>query len=322
MQRFIFLLIIAFISQTIYSLDRDIKYYSPNEIIDYDTVRYMVLDSSFENSFKEMEGMFNGTIPYSLKRMEFLVENAYYGGNMNYSKFCQEIDSVVKMLNKFIDINNIRQYKTCTNYAIFEYFTKPSFMNGNMKFTYDFEDPMGNRDFTIFFTSRLMKTHKGQCSSLSVFYKMLCDELGGQSALAFGPMHVYIKHIGEDGRWVNVELTHGGFVRDVWLIESMNVSTEAIRNGVFLCALNEKETVGFMMMLLAKAYQSKYNSYDYYVERSVNTVLRELPDFCDALVLKLNLLQNHGLDYIEKYVSSRNNYLDTIYNEYKKVVNH
>lgn len=67
MQRFIFLLIIGFISQTIYSLDRDIKYYSPNEIIDYDTVRYMVLDSSFENSFKEMEGMFNGTIPYSLK---------------------------------------------------------------------------------------------------------------------------------------------------------------------------------------------------------------------------------------------------------------
>lgn len=134
-------------------------------------------------------------------------------------------------------------------------------------------------------------------------------------------MHVYVKHIGEDGRWVNVELTHGGFVRDIWLIESMNVSTEAIRNGIFLCALNEKETVGFMMMLLAKAYQSKYNSYDYYVERSVNTVLKELPNFCDALVLKLNSLQDQGFKYIEKYGSSKSNFLDGLYGDYKKVVN-
>lgn len=83
----------------------------------------MALDPSFENSFKEMEEMFNGTRPYSLKRMEYLVENAYYGGILKYSNFCHDIDSIVDVLNKFIDINNIRKYQTAPNLAIFEYFT-------------------------------------------------------------------------------------------------------------------------------------------------------------------------------------------------------
>lgn len=114
-------------------------------------------------------------------------------------------------------------------------------MNGYRQFSYDFEDPMGNKDFSIFFSSKLIETHKGQCSSLSVLYKILCDEMGGHCALAYAPMHVYVKHIGEDGQWVNVELTHGGFVRDIWLIESMNVSTEAIRNGIFYALWMRRE---------------------------------------------------------------------------------
>lgn len=75
---------------------------------------------------------------------------------------------------------------------------------------------------------------------------------------------MYIKHIGEDGKWVNIELTNGHFVRDEWIIQTDNISTEAIRNGVFLTALTNKENIALMITLLGKAYQQKYKSWDFF----------------------------------------------------------
>lgn len=297
-----------------------IKYFQPEETIAFDSIPYMVKDPAFEDSYKRLSQMFKGEIPYNLKYAEFLVENAYYGGTVSYDSFCHDIDSVVKVLHNFIKINSLDQYKTAPNFAIFEYMTKPSIMNGYSNFSYDFDDPMALKDFSILFTSHLLQTHKGQCTSLPLLYKILCDELGGQSALAFAPMHLYIKHIGEDGRWYNIELTHGGFVRDEWMIENMGISTEAIRSGIFLCALSEKETIGLMLMQLSRAYQHKYQSYDYFIERNVNEVLAELPNFCDALVIKFNLYQYRGLMFQQKYGYEKTPYHNNVYFQFKETM--
>lgn len=189
------------------SLESNLKYYNPSETILYDTIPYMVFDTVFENSYRELEDMFINENSYSLKRAEFLVENSYYGGVLKYNDYCHDIDSVVQVLNLFIDVNNFSQYRTAPNFALFEYFSKASIMNGNKKITYDFDDPLGEKDYSVNFAWRTLKTHKGQCVSMPLLYKILCDELGGHSALAFAPMHCYIKHIGEDGQWVNVEIT-------------------------------------------------------------------------------------------------------------------
>lgn len=191
--------------------------------------------------------------------------------------------------------------KVAPNFALFEFFTKPCELNNNKIFTYDFDNAFGDEDFTVFFASRVLSTHKGQCFSMPLLYKILCDELGGGSFLALAPMHMYIKHIGEEGGWVNVELTHGGFVRDVWIIEQHNVSTEAIRNGVFMCALSPIEEISLMLAQLCRTYYAKYKSYDYFIERGVNKVLSHLPHFCEALALKHNLLYEQCLMFLNKY---------------------
>lgn len=319
-RKFILLTLLLVISSRI-AIAGDVKYFRDIDDIEYDTIAYMVNDPIFEESYTELNEMFLGNSKYCLKRAEYLVENAYDGGRINYSDFCQEIDSIVRVLNNFIDINGIRNYRTSPNFAIFTYFTTPSIMNGNRRFIYDFEDPMGKRDYRIFFTSTLIRTHKGQCTSMPLLYKILCDELGGQSALAFGPMHLYVKHIGEDGSWVNVELTHGGFVRDEWIMESLNVSTEAVKNGIFLTALSEKETIAFMIMQLARAYQNKYQSKDYFTERCVENVLNRFPNFCDALVLKFNLLQEQGIRFQAKYGNAKTPYLIDLYKNFREVMN-
>ena len=271
--------------------------------------------------FNELAKMLVGGEPYSLKRAEFVVERAYSGGKMDYSKYCHDIDSVVFILKRFIQVNNIQQYKTAPNYALFEYFTKASPMNGNKAFSYDFNDFTGKKDFRNLFITKVMKTHTGQCTSLPLYYKILCDELGGQSSLAFAPKHAYIKHIGEDGKWVNIELTNGHFVRDEWIIQTMNVSTEAIRNGVFLTALSDKENIAFMITQLGKAYQQKYNSWDYFPLRCADEVLKILPHFCDALVLKFCVHQQLGYAYQKKYGNDHTDYAYYNYSEFQRMIN-
>lgn len=193
-------------------------------------------------------------------------------------------------------------------------------MNGDKAFSYDFEDFAGKNDFRKLFVSKVMKTHTGQCTSMALYYKILCDELGGQSALAFAPRHIYVKHIGENGRWVNIELTNGHFVRDEWLIQTHNISTEAIRNGVFLTALSEQENIAFMITQLGKAYQQKYNSWDYFPLRCAEEVLKALPNFCDALVLKFCVHQQLGYNYLNRYGRVRTHYSDYNFSEFRRMM--
>lgn len=258
MQKITSLIVFMLLASTkITAMSIDTIYYKCREELSFDTIPYIVKDQAFFEGLNELQMMLNGDKPYSLKRAEFIVEWAYSGGKMNYAKYCHDIDSVSYILKRFIEVNNIQKYKTAPNFALFEYFTKPSPMNGNKAFSYDFEDFTGKKDFRKLFVTKVMDTHTGQCASLPLYYKILCDELGGQSCLAFAPKHVYVKHIGEDGKWVNIELTNGHFVRDEWMIQTHGISTEAIRNGVFLTALSDKETVAFMITQLGKAYQQK-----------------------------------------------------------------
>ncbi len=265
--------------------------------------------------------MFDGRIEYSLKRAQFLTEWAYLEGTLNYAKFSHDIDSIINTLNNFIDINNFRKYQTAPNFAVFNYFTKASIMNGNKAFTYDFEDPMGRNDFSKQFVTKLLRTHTGQCYSLPILYKILCDGLGGHSALALAPKHLYIKHLGEDGKWYNVELTHGGFVRDSWMIETMEINADAIRNGIFLAPLSEKENIALILTFLAKAYQQKYNSWDYFINKCCDKILKVLPTFSDTLVLKFILLQEQGYAYQAKYGNLNTPFSEKSYNDFIYVKN-
>lgn len=126
---YLIILLMLVVSKTTASTN-DTIYYERMNKLSYDTIPYMVKDKVFLEGFDELRKMLVGEEPYSLKRAEFIVEWAYSGGNMDYSKFCHDIDSVAFILKRFIEVNNIQQYKTAPNYALFEYFTKPSPMNG------------------------------------------------------------------------------------------------------------------------------------------------------------------------------------------------
>jgi len=297
-----------------------IKLYKIGEEIEFDTIPYMYDDLHFAQAYDEIVRMLEGKDSISFKRSEFLVEWAYLKGELSYENYCHDIDSVVQILRNFIYLNGLQQYKTAGNFALFEYFTKPNLLNNNKPFKYDFEDFTGAKDFSKLFITKVLKTHTGQCTSLPMYYKILSDELGSESFLALAPNHMYIKHLAENGKWVNIELTNGHFATDAWMISSMDISAEAIKNRVYLDALDEKQTIAHMLCHLSVAYQRKYG-YDQFTLNCANTALKYFPHSLQALIIKYNTLQAFGIKYIEKYGKVPSNYIRNNYTVFKATEN-
>lgn len=284
--------------------------------IPFDTIPVFVDDVYFKQAYSEFERMLDGRDSLNFKRAVFLVEWAYLEGNLDYNKFCSDIDSISSVLKGFIQVNKLNRYKTAGNFALFEYFTKSNPLNGHKPFKYDFEDFTGETDFRKTFVTKLMETHTGQCRSLPVFYKILSEELGAESFLALAPNHLYIKHIDEYDRWVNIELTNGHFSTDAWMISSMNISAEAIKNKVYLDALNMKESIALLLTDLASAYGKKYG-YDYFTLACTEKVMQHFPHYITALFVKFNTLQIIGFKYIDKYGQTPSYFAEQNYKVFK-----
>lgn len=291
----------AYIRDTIYIKNK-------RQYIEFDTIPYMYMDKYFFEAYNELCKMYSGEEKYCLKRAEFLVEWAYNEGKANYSKFCSDIADIASILKKFIKTHHLENKRIAPNYALFEYFTKPSPMNSNKPFSYDFEDFAGNKDFSKLFVSKVISTHTGQCVSLPLLYKILCDEINGEAFIALAPMHTYIKHLGDDGKWVNIELTNGHFFRDIWMIKTSGISINALQKGTFMAPLSDKENIALMIMLLAKAYRQKYGNWDFFTLRCADRVIADLPHFSDALVVKHASHQAIGLKYISRYGDLRSDF--------------
>ena len=73
--------------------------------------------------------MLEDSKPLSVKRAAFLLEWAYLDGRLSYENYCHGIDTTVIALNKFINANNLSNFRTGGNFAFIEYFSRPYSMN-------------------------------------------------------------------------------------------------------------------------------------------------------------------------------------------------
>ncbi|EHQ26605.1 hypothetical protein [Mucilaginibacter paludis] len=267
----------------------------------------------FIDAYREQLAMIQGEKPIDFKRAVFLTENSYYKGKLNYQAYCTDISNIGTKLKLMIKLKGIEKYKTAGNWAAFAYMTDSSSVNNFKPYRYDFDDFMGDKDWTKQFITKLIKTHTGNCHSLPFLYKILCEQIGAKASLALGPNHVYIKHIDENGQWTNLELTSGSITRDQWIIKSMDIPIEAIKSGAYMAPLSEKECIAFTMFDLAETYNFQYGT-DKFVLDIVNTAIRNFPtciplyclklDCCRELVESENKKPSPNKDYIAANVAS------------------
>lgn len=272
----------------------------------------------YKQAFSEQLQMLKGQKPLDFKRAVFLTENAYHKGQLNYQSFCDDISAIGLELKTLIKQRGLEKFKTSGNWAVFTYMMDSVPINNQKPFTYDFDDFMGDKDWTKMFVTKLIKTKGGNCHSLPYYYKILCKEIGASASLALAPNHIYIKHLDEKGQWTNVELTNGGFPRDQWIIKQMAISVEAIKSGIYMTPLTEKESIAMTMFDLAGSYEFQYGN-DKFVLSVCDTALKYFPKCIPLLMSKANCIRDM-IEAEKKKPNPKEDFINSNIAIYKKTI--
>lgn len=256
-------------------------------------------DNRFYNdAYLTIENMLNNKQKYSFKTAVLSVENAYYQGKLDTVEVGRKIKFIANFCRTIIrnrDLTyNERDKELVSKYAaIFSVICEetPILINHDTirykPFSYDFEDVFGHRDLSSLFVSKLITTQKGNCNSLPYLYKILAEEIGVNANLALAPNHIYIKHNIQSIGWYNTELTSGIFPQDAWLMASGFIHLDAIQNGVYMKALDNRESLGLCLVDLANAYKRSFPDNDgSFAIQCAERALQISPNLVTALLLK------------------------------------
>ncbi|MEA1849455.1 hypothetical protein U9K52_11075 [Chryseobacterium sp. MHB01] len=252
----------------------------------------------YDDAYQTIDNMVNDKQKYSFKDAVFSVENAYFQGKLD----TVQLNNQVRFLTRFakaIIANRELTYKQSDKDKVSKYAAVYSIMCQSLPiavkdtvvqykpFNYDFKDVFGHNDITNLFVSKLLMTKEGNCNSMPYLYKILAEELGVDANLALAPNHVYIKHQIKSDGWYNTELTSGIFPQDSWLMASGYIHLDAIKNGVFMKALSNKESLALCLFDLAQAYNRNFPDNDGgFVLKAVNRAIEIYPNFAKALILR------------------------------------
>lgn len=219
----------------------------------------------------------------------------------NYYEFIQVYSQIVKKYSQLLKRKGYNQPDSNTyllNMALFDVFCKhipvktDSSQIATSPFTYNFNDAQGDKDFANTFVTRLLATHSGNCRSLAYFYKILADEIGAKCWLALAPNHIYIRNYSKQVGWYNTELTSGSFPTDAWIAASGYVNTDAIRSGLYMDTLSNRQAIGLCILDLLHGYIRQTNNYtDGFVLKGCDLVLKYHPVNPMALLLKAEALK-------------------------------
>ena len=237
-------------------------------------INYKAQENRFySDAYQILDNMLLEKQSYKFKEGVFAVENAYEQGKLDTVKLNQKVKFLAnfcKRLTQNRELNyNERDKDKVSKYAsVFTIMTQqiPVIVKSDTlkfkSFQYDFDDVFGHAELSNLFVSKLLNTHKGNCNSMPYLYKILAEELGVTANLALAPNHIYIKHNIKSIGWYNTELTSGIFPQDSWLMASGFIHLNAIQNGVFLKALNDKESLALLLTDLGNAYNRSFPDND------------------------------------------------------------
>ncbi|RKE80816.1 hypothetical protein [Chryseobacterium sp. AG363] len=262
----------------------------------------------YDEAYLTIDNMLNDKQKYNFKVAVLSTENAYYQGKLDtvevnrkikfMANFCKTI-----LRNRNLTYNETDKDKVSKYAAIFSVICEetPILIDQDTvhykPFTYDFEDVFGHKDLTSLFVSKLVTTQRGNCNSLPYLYKILAEEIGVEANLALAPNHIYIKHNIKSIGWYNTELTSGIFSQDAWLMASGFIHLNAIENGIYMKALDNRESLGLCLVDLANAYKRSFPESDgSFALKCAERALKVSPNLITALLLRA---ETHKEQYLK-----------------------
>lgn len=253
----------------------------------------------YEQAYSNIENMLSDKTELNFKDAVLFTEYAYYDGRLDTQLINEEYETLCRLINglsqsELITYTDGDKDIITKHAAIFKVLTDTvlipvdsMLIYEHKPLTYDFEDPLGQSDWDRMFVTRLLKTRKGNCHSLPYLYKILAEEFDIPCNLAFAPNHIYIKLFSKNKGWYNTELTSATFPIDAWIIASGYVTIDAIRNGLYMDTLSNKQAVANCLVDLAQGYQHKYGKENpEFVIKCCNTALEYHSTNVNAMLTK------------------------------------
>lgn len=274
------------------------------------------LTAIYQNAYAAINNMLLDKEPVNFKKAVFITENAYCNNQLSYDEFNDYIQFLVKISKAFLKSNPLQGYNFSDstelkiNGSVFKIMKDSIFDTKHnlvtKPFVYDFNDSFGENAWSKMFVTKLLVTHTGNCHSLPFLYKILCEEQGSKAYLAYAPNHIYIKQRSKKDGWYNTELTSGLFPIDAWVMASGYVSSETIKNSLYMDTLSQKQSLAQCLVDLARGYErlKKENYFDF-VLMCCNTALKYNPNFVEGLLYKSETLKKQYDNFNESGVPSQ-----------------
>lgn len=268
--------------------------------------------------------MLNGTKPANLKDAVFAVENAYFNGNLEYSKYNKAIQRLITIAKLKTAQDGYNWSDPLTrNTMLFRVMAdtlKIKFPGQETPITsypmrYDFNDPKGNEDETKQFISKLLSTHSGQCHSLPLLYLILAEETNTPAQLSLAPSHMYVKIKDKSGTYYNLELTNGHITSDAFILGSGYITSEALKNHLYMEPLTKRQTIAITLNDLTNNYLDNIG-YSKFALQCNDSVMKYDPNNFQALSIRSNYYTAH-FEYVTKQLQRPT--LEQIQRDYPKV---
>ena len=229
----------------------------------------------------------------SLKRAVFLTENAFEENKLPYADFQKSINQLVTQCRNQQKKPPHSSKNSGGHLALYQVLCDTTLVLNaagkkvgvSLPLQYDFEDYMGETDWTKMFVDKLLRTRSGNCHSLPLLYKILADELQLEAFVSFAPNHCYIQHRDHKGDWFNLELTNRRYVSESFLMASGYIKAPALKNRIYLDTLSLRQTLAHCLVDLAQGYAWKFGA-DAFVIRCCQLALRYYPNNIHALMLE------------------------------------
>ena len=141
------------------------------------------------------------------------------------------------------------------------FYTQPCPLNKYHPYEYDKMSLIEDIGLTGGIVTHLLQTGMGTCHSLPYLYKIIADKVGAEAYIAIAPLHLYIRHQDAEGKWWNYETTTGTFSSSAFIMENFYVNEKAIRSGLYMTNLTEKETIVQCLYDLLCIYERKTGFY-------------------------------------------------------------
>jgi hypothetical protein len=233
---------------------------------------------------------------FSLTKAEFLVENAYMDNTQSFEEFNKALLQRAELVKQILKREGLsRKNDLAVNYGIQQLFCKQNlYKNPETKQSvliapvhYDFDDFMGEKDYTKLFVCKVLARGSGQCHSMPLLYLMLAEQLGAKAWLSLAPQHSYIQFCGSQGKMFSFETTNGNLVSSTWMMESGFITTEALRHDLYLDTLSKRQLYAQVLADLLLGYTKKFG-YDQLADELKSLILRINPENMTALIVDAN----------------------------------